>query len=209
MILDDISNPKLLKNQYQAAYTAGGSFMEEMKLKGKKIAILTSEMYEDLELWYPYFRMKEEGAELEFVSMIESPLEVMGRHYYPLKTDKSAREAKPDEYDALIIPGGYAPDMLRKSEDVLEFAKAINNKKKPVGALCQGSMVLAAAGVLNGKKATAKVNVQQEIERSSRVPQEISWQDQDMVVDGNLITARTKQALPEFSRAFIKALSSK
>jgi protease I len=95
--------------------------MEEMKLKGKKIAILTSEMYEDLELWYPYFRMKEEGAELEFISMIESPLEVMGRHYYPLKTDRSAREAKPDDYDALIIPGGYAPDMLRKNEDVLEF----------------------------------------------------------------------------------------
>jgi protease I len=183
--------------------------MEEMKLKGKKIAILTSEMYEDLELWYPYFRMKEEGAELEFISMIESPLEVMGRHYYPLKTDRSVREAKPDDYDALIIPGGYAPDMLRKNEDVLEFATAIFNKKKPVGALCQGSMVLAAAGVLKGKKAAAKVNVQQEIERSSRVPQEIGWQDQDMVVDGNLITARTKQALPEFSRAFIKALSSR
>ncbi len=183
--------------------------MEEMKLKGKKIAILTSEMYEDLELWYPYFRMKEEGAELEFISMIESPLEIMGRHYYPLKTDKSAREAKPDDYDAMIIPGGYAPDMLRKSEDILEFARAVSTANKPVGALCQGSMVLAAAGVLKGKKATAKSSVQQEIERSSRVPQEIGWQDQDMVVDGNLITARTKQALPEFSRAFIRALSSR
>jgi protease I len=183
--------------------------MEEMKLKGKKIAILTSEMYEDLELWYPFFRMKEEGAETEFISMIESPIEVMGRHYYPLKTDKSAREAKPDDYDALIIPGGYAPDMLRRSEDVLQFTLAIFSAKKPVGALCQGSMVLASAGVLKGMKATAKVHVQQEIERSSRVPQEIRWQDQDLVVDGNLITARTKQALPEFSRAFIKALLSR
>jgi protease I len=183
--------------------------MEEMKLKGKKIAVLTSEMYEDLELWYPYFRMKEEGAEAEFISMIESPIEVMGRHYYPLKTDKSAREAKPDDYDGLIIPGGYAPDMLRRNEDVLQFTAAIYNAKKPVGALCQGSMVLASAGILKGRDVSAKANVQQEIERSSRVPPEIRWQDQDLVVDGNLITARTKQALPEFSRAFIKALSSR
>ncbi len=183
--------------------------MEEMRLKGKKIAILTSEMYEDLELWYPYFRMKEEGAEVEFISMIDSPVEVMGRHYYPLKTDKSAREAKLDDYDALIIPGGYAPDILRRNEDVLQFTLAIFTAGKPVGALCQGSMVLGSAGILKGKKATAKAAVQQEIERSSRVPQDIRWQDQDLTVDGNLITARTKQALPDFSRAFIRAVSSR
>jgi protease I len=183
--------------------------VEEMKLKGKKIAILTSEMYEDLELWYPYFRMKEEGAEIEVVSMIESPLEVMGRHYYSLKTDKSIKEAKPDDYDALIIPGGYAPDMLRRNEDVLEFVRAIFEKNKTVAALCQGSMVLAAAELLKGKNVSAKELVQHEIEKSIRGPAEIKWQNQDMTVDKNLITARTKQALPEFSRAFIRALSGK
>jgi protease I len=183
--------------------------VEEMKLKGRKIAILTSEMYEDLELWYPYFRMKEEGAEIEVVSMIESPLEVMGRHYYPLRTDKSVKEAKPDDYDALIIPGGYAPDMLRRNEDVLEFARAIFEKNKIVGALCQGSMVLAAADLLKGKQVSAKELVQREIENSTRGPAEIKWQDQDLTIDKNLITARTKQALPEFSRAFIRSLSAK
>ncbi|NPV61249.1 MAG: protease [Methanotrichaceae archaeon] len=183
--------------------------MDEGKLKGKKVAILTSEMYEDLELWYPYFRMKEEGAEVEVVSMIESPLEVMGRHYYPLKTDKSVEEARAGDYQALIVPGGYAPDMLRRSEEVLDLVRAICEAGKPVGALCQGSMVLAAAGVLKGKKASAKVPVQKEIEKSSRVPQEIKWQDQDLTVDGNIITARTKQALPDFSRALLQMLSRK
>jgi protease I len=183
--------------------------MDDWKLKGKRIAILTSDMYEDLELWYPYFRLKEEGAEVEVVSMIESPLEVMGRHYYPLKTHKSAREARAEDYHALIIPGGYAPDMLRRSEEVLDLVKAIYEAGRPVGALCQGSMVLAAAGVLRGKKASAKAPVQHEIEKSSRVPQDIKWQDQDLTVDGNIITTRTKQALPEFSRALLQMLSRK
>ncbi len=182
--------------------------MEEMKLKGKKIAILTSEMYEDLELWYPYFRMQEEGAEIEIVSMIDSPLEILGRHYYLLKTDKSAKEAKPEDYDALIIPGGYAPDMLRRNEDVILFTTNFSKQNKPIAAECQGQLVLAAAGLLDGKKATAKTNVQEEIAKSARF-QKVRWQDQDVVVDGNLITSRTKMALPAFSRAVIKALSGR
>ncbi len=180
--------------------------MDEMKLKGKKIAILTSEMYEDLELWYPYFRMQEEGAEVEIISMIESPLEILGRHYYLLKTDKTAREAKPEDYDALIIPGGYAPDLLRRNEDVLQFVANFSKLKKTIAVECQGQLILAAAGLLDGKKATAKTNVQEEIAKSARF-QKVSWQDQDVVVDGNLITSRTKMALPAFSREVIKALA--
>ncbi len=180
--------------------------MDEMKLKGKKIAILTSEMYEDLELWYPYFRMQEEGAEVEIISMIESPLEILGKHYYLLKTDKTAKDARPEDYDALIIPGGYAPDLLRRNEDVLQFAANFSKLKKIIAAECQGQLILAAAGLLDGKKATAKANVQEEIAKSARF-QKVSWQDQDVVVDGSLITSRTKMALPTFSREVIKALS--
>jgi protease I len=182
----------------------GGTIMEEMKLKGKKIAILTSEMYEDLELWYPYFRLQEEGAEIVIVSMLESPLEILGRHYYLLKTDKSAKEAKAEDYAALIIPGGYAPDLLRRNEDVLQFVSKFFGQKKPVGAECQGLLVLAAANLLEGRKATAKANVQEEIKKYSR--EKVQWQDRDVVVDGNLITSRTKHALPTFSREFIKSL---
>lgn len=180
--------------------------MNEMKLKGKKIAILTSEMYEDLELWYPYFRMQEEGAEVEIISMIDSPLEILGRHYYLLKTDKTAKEAKPEDYDALIIPGGYAPDLLRRNEDVILFTTNFSKLKRTIAAECQGQLILAAAGLLDGRKATAKTNVQEEIAKSSRF-QKVSWQDQDVVADGNLITSRTKMAMPTFSREVIRALS--
>lgn len=180
--------------------------MEEMRLKGKKIAILTSEMYEDLELWYPRFRMQEEGAEVEVVSMIESPLEILGRHHYLLKIDKSVKEARPEDYAALIIPGGYAPDLLRRNEDVLQFARQFFRTNRPVAAECQGLLLLAAAGLLEGRKATAKNNVQEEIKKSYKGG--INWLDQDVVVEGNLITSRTKNALPAFCRELIKALET-
>lgn len=182
--------------------------MEEMKLKGKKIAILTSEMYEDLELWYPYFRMQEEGAEMEVISMIDSPLEILGRHHYILKTDKNAKEARPEDYSALIIPGGYAPDLLRRNEDILRFTMDFFRQNRPVAAECQGLLILAAANLLDGKKATAKTNVQEEIAKATRF-QKVVWQDQDVVVDGNLITSRTKMALPAFCREVIKALAGR
>jgi protease I len=179
----------------------------DLKLKGKRIAILTSEMYEDLEFWYPYFRMVEEGAEATVVSMTDSPVEIMSRHCYPLKTDQSAKEANPDSFDALIIPGGYAPEMLRRNEDVLRFVQAIAQQNKLIAAKCHGILVLASAGLLDGKKATAKQNLQEEIARQSRAPPKISWTDQDVVKDGNLITSRTKWALPAFCREIINALA--
>jgi len=180
-------------------------FMEEMRLKGKKIAILTSEMYEDLELWYPYFRLQEEGAEIEIISMIESPIEILGRHYYLLKTDKTAKNAHAEDYAGLIIPGGYAPDLLRRNEDVLSFTTKFFQAKKPVAVECQGLLILATAGLLDGRITTAKANIQEEIKKYTR--EKIAWKDQDVVVDGNLITSRTKQALPTFCREVIRALT--
>jgi protease I len=99
--------------------------------------------------------------------------------------------------------------MLRRSEDVLRFVTAMFNQKKLVAAKCHGLLVLASAGLLFGKKATAKNDLQQEIARQSRTDQGIRWQDQDVVVDGNLITSRTKWALPMFCKEIIGALTKK
>jgi protease I len=93
-------------------------------LLGTNVAVLTSDMYEDLEVWFPMFRLMEDGINTSIVSMLESPRLLMGRHSFPLSSDLSAEEADPGQFDALVIPGGLAPDMLRRNEAVLDFTRS-------------------------------------------------------------------------------------
>jgi|GEM_PF-3296865 len=176
-------------------------------LAGRNIAIITSEMYEDMEVWHTYTRLIEEGANVAIVSMIASPVEVLSLHGYPLRTDMDALEANTGEFSAAIIPGGMAPHMLRRSEAVLDLVRNLFFQGRVVAAIDQGILVLASAGdLLRGRAVSAIPHLVQEVESQSRDPLGIRWIDQDVVADGNLITARSIASAPDFATEIIRAV---
>jgi protease I len=174
-----------------------------MELKGKKIAILAADLYEDNELWYPYYRMKEAGAEVNVVGTTSSADVVESKHGYPVEIDLKADKVDPDDFDAIIIPGGYAPDKLRRCKATLSFVKSVFDQNKVIAAICHAGWVPISAGILKGKKATSVSAIKDDMQNAG-----VDWVDQEVVVDGNLITSRTPADLPAFCVEIIKTLKS-
>ncbi|MGA9098163.1 MAG: type 1 glutamine amidotransferase domain-containing protein [Methanotrichaceae archaeon] len=174
-----------------------------MELDGKKIAILVADLYEDVEFWYPYYRMKEAGAEVMILGPCLGSEEVHGKHGVPAKIEKRTRDVSPDDFDAVIIPGGYAPDLLRRCPDTLRFVKTINDTGKVTAAICHAGWVLISAGIMRGKRATSFFSIKDDMINAGA-----NWVDEDVVVDGNMITSRSPQDLPAFCRGIIRAMIS-
>lgn len=174
-----------------------------MKLQGKRIAVLAEDIYEDLELWYPLLRMKEEGAEVKVVGT-GSANHYTGKHGLPVQVDLSADQARADDFDAVIIPGGYAPDRMRRYESVLKFVREAFDKGKVVASICHGPWVLISAGILRGRTATCFFAIKDDVINAGA-----NYVDQEVVRDGNLITSRMPADLPAFCREIIRALSEK
>jgi protease I len=172
-----------------------------MKLKGKRIAILAEDIYEDLELWYPLLRMKEEGAEVKVIGT-GSANQYTGKHGLPVQVDLSADQVRADDFDAVIIPGGYAPDRMRRYEALLRFVREAFEKGKVVASICHGPWVLVSAGVLKGRTATCFFAIKDDVINAGA-----KYVDQEVVRDGNLITSRMPADLPAFCREIIKTLS--
>lgn len=173
-----------------------------MKLKGKKIAVFIEKMYEDLEFWYPYLRMKEEGAEVVIVApKVDS---YKGKHGIPVEADQAIIGVKEDEFNALIIPGGYSPDHMRRSPEMVEFVKKMNASGKVIAAICHAGWMLASADIVKGKKVTSFFSIKDDLIHAGA-----EWVDQECVVDGNIITSRNPQDLPVFCRKIIDALKVK
>ncbi len=174
-----------------------------MRLKDLRIAMLAENGYEDLEVWYPMLRLQEEGATVDVIGSGTSKV-YKSKHGYPVKVDKDAVYAEASDYDALIVPGGWAPDQLRRHQSVITFVKDIFSQEKVVGAICHAGSLLVSADVLRGRTATCFEAIKDDLINAGA-----EYVDREVVVDGNLITSRKPQDLPAFCRETINALAER
>lgn len=171
-----------------------------MKLQGKKAAILVEDIYNEFELWIPYYRLKEEGVEVVLVGS-GTAATYHGKYGIPAKADKQASEVSVNDFDAIVIPGGYAPDKMRIHVEMVQLVKEMFNSGKVVASICHGGWMLVSADVLKGKKATSYVGIKDDMVNAGA-----AWEDSELVRDGNLITSRKPDDLPAFCRTIISAM---
>jgi protease I len=172
-----------------------------MTLKGKRAIMFAEANYQDLELWYPVLRLREEGVEVVIVGT-GSAEGYTGRHGYPLpKVDAVADKVEAKDFDAVLVPGGWAPDVLRRYPGVLKIVRDAFAQGKVVGAICHAGWVLVSANVLRGKTVTCVSAIKDDIMNAGA-----TYVDREVVRDGNLITSRTPSDLPAFMREIIAAM---
>lgn len=168
----------------------------------RSILIFVHEIYEDLELWYPKLRLEEAG----FKTVIAGPEAgkiFNGKHGYPCKSDVSYEHIQSSLFSGLVIPGGFAPDKLRRSAKVLEIVREMDAAKKPIAFICHAGWVPISAKILKGRKATSFSAIKDDMENAG-----VHFIDAPVVVDGNLISSRTPSDLPDFCAAMLKVLLS-
>lgn len=171
-----------------------------MQLKGKKVAVLAENLYEEMELWYPYYRLKEEGAEVLLVGSGSSET-YTGKHGYPVKVNTTADRVKAEDFDAVVVPGGYAPDYMRRYPAMLKLVREFYGQGKLVAAICHAGWVLASAGILKGKRVALYHSIRDDVVNAGA-----EYINTEVVRDGNLITSRKPDDLPAFMREIINAL---
>ena len=167
-----------------------------------KALIISADNFEDTELLVPYYRLQEEGIEMDIASTKTGILK--GKHGYEVKANKALTDVNPDDYGFLILPGGKAPETVRKDKNAVAIAKDFFQKNKPVSAICHGPQTLITAGLLKGKHATSYKSVAQEMKDAGAL-----YEDREVIVDGNLITSRQPSDLPAFMREIMKMIRKK
>ena len=173
-----------------------------MTLKGKTILFFAGPLYEDLELWYPKIRLEEEGARTVVAGTGEKTYQ--GKRGYPLTVDTSVDQLDAKDFDGLVIPGGYAPDVMRRSPKLLQLTRDIHDAGKPVAFICHAGWVPISAGIVRGRRGTSVGAIRDDLVNAG-----MQWEDSPVVVDGNLISSRTPADLPEFMRALIRCLQDR
>ena len=171
-----------------------------MTLQGKRVAVLAENMYQELELWYPLLRLREAGAETLVVGT-GSAATYTSKHGYPVDVDAVAGELRAADVDAVVVPGGYAPDLMRRYPAMVSLVRDAFEQGKVVAAICHAGWLLVSAGILQGKKATCFFAIKDDLVNAGA-----TYVNQEVVVDGNLITSRTPMDLPAFCMAIVDAL---
>ena len=162
--------------------------------------MLIEKQYQDLEVWFPALRLREEGAEVLFVGTGAEKV-YHGKYGYPAEEDMPINNVRPDEFDAVIIPGGFAPDFMRRYPAVAKFVREMSERGKLVASICHGAWILVSANILKGKTATCFSGIKDDVINAGA-----KYVDEEVVVDGNLITSRKPEDLPAFCKKIIEQL---
>ena len=167
-----------------------------------KTLIISADNFEDTELLVPYYRVLEEGHDVDIASMKKG--KIRGKKGYEVEANKTLEDVNSEDYDLLILPGGKAPEAIRKEQMALSIARDFFDKNKPVAAICHGPQTLISAGLMKGKHATSYRSVAAELKEAGA-----RYEDKEVIVDGNLITSRQPSDLPAFMKEIIKKLKKK
>jgi len=168
-----------------------------------RVAVLIEDYYQDLEVWYPILRLREEGIEVVTIEP-NGRKEYKGKNGYPIEADKSIDEVRAADFSGVVIPGGWAPDKLRLSKKILDFVKTLFDQGKVVASICHGGWVLASAGICKGKTLTSYIAIKDDLIHAGA-----NFVDREVVTDGNLITSRKPDDLPAFMKEMIRVLKNK
>jgi protease I len=170
-------------------------------VKGKRIAVLVEKFYEDLELWYPVLRLREAGCAVTIVGP-KAGETYASKHGYPARADAAAAEVSAGDFDAIVIPGGYSPDHMRRHQAMVDLVTQAARQGKVLAAICHGPWMLCSARCLKGRRVTSFFAIRDDVENAGG-----TWEDAAVVRDGNLVTSRTPDDLPAFMQGLFAALN--
>ncbi len=165
-----------------------------------KAAVLLDKEYQDAEAIYPYYRLQEAGLEVDLIGP-QANTDYQGKYGYTLTSDKSVSEVGVDDYEAIVVPGGNAPDKMRIKDSMVRIIKEAEQKGKVIAAICHAMQLLIEADIVEGKEATCYKAVKVDLQNAGG-----NYHDKEVVVDENLVTSRTPDDLPAFMRETIKLL---
>ena len=174
-----------------------------MELHNVRAAVLVEQMYQEMEVWYPIFRLREAGCKVTVVGP-EAGQTYPSKLGYPVKSDKAARDVSADDFEVLVIPGGYAPDHLRRCEPMIRLTSTMAEQGKVVAAICHGPWLLCSTQALKGKKATCFFAIKDDVINAGG-----KYVDAEVMRDGNIITSRKPDDLPAFVVELMKAIAER
>ncbi|HEY58319.1 MAG TPA: type 1 glutamine amidotransferase [Anaerolineae bacterium] len=170
-------------------------------LSGKRIGVLVEEGFEDLEFWVPVMRLREEGAEVVIIGSGRAEV-FRGKHCLEARPDVAAEQVRPEDLDGLVVPGGWAPDKLRRVPAVLDRVRTLDAQGKVIASICHGGWVLISAGIVAGKRATGSRGIRDDLLNAGAI-----WVDEPAFRDGNLVWGRVVKDIPAFCRELVVALA--
>jgi protease I len=171
-----------------------------MELQGKRAAVLVEQMYQEMEVWYPIYRLREAGCRVTVVGP-EAGQNYPSKLGYPVKSDKAAKDVSADDFDLVVIPGGYAPDHLRRHDAMIRLVSVMAEQNKVVAAICHGPWLLCSTQALKGRKATCFFAIKDDVINAGG-----KYVDAEVIRDGNLITSRKPDDLPAFMQTILQAM---